>query len=136
LSERTSNAKKYKKYLDFIIVWVKSWTEEIESEEEHVESFKRFEELMGRRTTMEVMGGERHNVLDDYIAVTWIHNREKFHLHYGMDVRSMEENTTAAAYHEHSSNKKCEDSIKHHHEISKTALTLDKNSKKRNGEKR
>jgi hypothetical protein len=43
LSEKTSNEKKYKKYLDFIIGWVKSCTEEIESEEDYVESFKRFE---------------------------------------------------------------------------------------------
>jgi hypothetical protein len=34
---------------------VRSWTEEIESEEEYVESFKMFEEFMGRRTTMEVL---------------------------------------------------------------------------------
>jgi hypothetical protein len=42
LSEKTSNENKYKKYLDFTIGWVRSWTEEIESEEEYVESFKRF----------------------------------------------------------------------------------------------
>jgi hypothetical protein len=47
----------------------------------------------------------------------------------------MEENTTAAAEQEHSSNKKCEDSVKPHHGISKTALTLGKNSRKRNGER-
>jgi hypothetical protein len=64
-----SNEKKYKKYLDFIIVWLRSWTEEIESEEEYVESFKRFEEFMGRRMTMEVLGAERSKILDDYIAV-------------------------------------------------------------------
>jgi hypothetical protein len=56
LSEKTSNEKKYKKYLDFIIGWVRSWAEEIESEEEYVESFKNFEEFMGRRATMEVLG--------------------------------------------------------------------------------
>jgi hypothetical protein len=39
LSEKMSNEKKYKKYLDFIIGWARSWTEEIESEEEYVESF-------------------------------------------------------------------------------------------------
>jgi hypothetical protein len=51
LSKKTSNEKKYKKYLDFIIGWARSWTEEIESEEECVESFKRFKEFMVRRTT-------------------------------------------------------------------------------------
>jgi hypothetical protein len=44
---------------------VRSWTGEIESEEEYVESFKRFEEFIGRRTTMEVLGAERRKVLDD-----------------------------------------------------------------------
>jgi hypothetical protein len=34
LSKKKSNEKKYKKYLDFVIGWVRSWTEEIESEEE------------------------------------------------------------------------------------------------------
>jgi hypothetical protein len=29
LSEKTSNEKKYKKYLDFIIGWVRLWAEEI-----------------------------------------------------------------------------------------------------------
>jgi hypothetical protein len=53
-----------------------------------------------------------------------------------MEVRSMEDNTTAAAEHEHSSNNKCEDSVKPHHGIAKTALTLDTKSRKRNGEKR
>jgi hypothetical protein len=48
----------------------------------------------------------------------------------------MEENTMASAEHQHSSNKKCEDSVKPHHGIAKPALTLDKNSRKRNGEKR
>jgi hypothetical protein len=52
-----------------------------------------------------------------------------------MEVRSVEENTMAAAEHNHSSNNKCEDSVKPHHGIHKTALTLDKNSRKRNGEK-
>jgi hypothetical protein len=47
LSGKTSNEKKYKKYLDFIIGWVRSWTEEIESEEEYVEFVKRSEEFMG-----------------------------------------------------------------------------------------
>jgi hypothetical protein len=44
---------------------VRSWTEEIESEEEYVESFKIFEEFMGRRNTMEVLGAERLKLLDD-----------------------------------------------------------------------
>jgi hypothetical protein len=48
----------------------------------------------------------------------------------------MKENTMAAADHDHSSNNKCKDSVKHQHGISKTALTFDKNSRKRNGEKR
>jgi hypothetical protein len=48
-----------------------------------------------------------------------------------MEVRSMEENTTDADEHEHSSNNKCEDSG-----MTKTTLTLDKNSRKWNGEKR
>jgi hypothetical protein len=38
------------------------------------------------------------------------------------------------AEHEHSSNKKCEESVKPHHGISKASLTLEKNSRKRNGE--
>jgi hypothetical protein len=101
-----------------------------------VESFKRFEEFTGRRTTMEVLGGEISKVLDAYIVVTWIPNREKLQRHHGMEVRSMEENAIAADEHEHSSNNKCEDSVKTHHRIAKTALTLDKNSRKRNGEKR
>jgi hypothetical protein len=101
-----------------------------------VESFKRFEEFMGRRTTMEVLWGERRKFLDDYIAVTWIPNREKLQRHHRMEVRSMEETTTSAAEHGHSFNKKCEDSFKPHHGIAKTDLTLDKNSRKRNGEKR
>jgi RAB protein geranylgeranyltransferase component A len=90
LSGKTSNEKKYKKYLDFIIGWVRSWTEEIESEEEYVESFKRFEEFIGRRTNMEVLGCEICKVLDDYIAVTWIPNRETLQRHHRMEVRSME----------------------------------------------
>jgi hypothetical protein len=53
LSEKMFNEKKYKKYLDFIIGWVRSWIQEIESEEEYVESFKRFEEFMGRRRTID-----------------------------------------------------------------------------------
>jgi hypothetical protein len=133
LSGKTSNETKYKKYLDFIIGWVKSWTEEIKSEEEYVESFKRFEEFIGRKTTMEVLGAERFKVIDDYIAVTLIPNRETLQRHHMMEVRSIEENTIAAADHDHSSNKKCEDSVKPHHGIAKTALTLDKNSRKRNG---
>jgi hypothetical protein len=48
----------------------------------------------------------------------------------------MEENTMAAAEHENSSNKKCEESVKLCHGISKTALTLDKNSIKRDRENR
>jgi hypothetical protein len=89
LSEKTSNEKKYKKYLDFVIGWVRSWTEEIESEEEYVESFKSFQEFMGRRTIMEVLGGERRTVLYNYIAVTWIPNRGKLQRHHRMEVRSM-----------------------------------------------
>jgi hypothetical protein len=65
------------KLLEEIIGWVRSYTEEIESEEEYLESFKRFGESRGGRTTMEMMGGERGKVLDDYIAVTWIPNRGK-----------------------------------------------------------
>jgi hypothetical protein len=42
----------------------------------------------------------------------------------------------AAADHENSSNKKYEDSAKPHHGISKTALTLDNNSRKMNRENR
>jgi hypothetical protein len=84
-SEKTSNEKKYKKYIYFIIGWLRTWTEEIEEEEdEDVESFKRFEEFMGRRKTMEVLGAERRKVLDDYIAVTSIPNREKLQWHYRM----------------------------------------------------
>jgi hypothetical protein len=98
-----------------------------------VESFKIFEEFMGRRTTMEGMGAERRKFFDDYIAVTWIPNKVKLQRHQWMEVRSMEENTTAADEHEHSSNKKCEDIVKHHHGIANTALTFDKNSIKRNG---
>jgi hypothetical protein len=91
---------------------------------------------MGSRTTMEMLGGERRKVLDDYIAVTWIPRRGKLQRHHRIEVRSMEDNTMAAAEHDHSSNKKCEDSVKPHHLIAKTALTLDKNSRKSNGEKR
>jgi hypothetical protein len=123
LSEKTSNEN-----LDFIIGWARSWTEEIESEDDYVESFNKFEEFMGRRTTMEVMGVERRKVLDDYIAVIWILQR-----HHRIAVRSMEDNTTAAAEHDNSSNKKYEDSVKPHHGIAKTALTLDKNLRNRNG---
>jgi hypothetical protein len=112
---------------------VRSCTEEIESEEEYVESFKRFKEFMGRRKTMEVLGAERHKVLDDYIAVAWIPNREKLERYHRMEVRSLEENTTDAAEHEHSSNKKVEDSVKPHHGIVKPDLTLDKNSRTWNG---
>jgi hypothetical protein len=65
LSEKPSNEKEYKKCLDFIIGWVGSWTEEIKSEEEYVESFRRFAELMGGVTIMEVLGTERRKVLDD-----------------------------------------------------------------------
>jgi hypothetical protein len=101
-----------------------------------VESFKRFEEFTGGRTTMEVLGAERHKLLHNYIAVTWTPNREKLERHHRMEFRSMEENTTAAAEDDRSSNKKCEDSVKPHHRISNTALTLDNNSRKRNGEKR
>jgi hypothetical protein len=90
----------------------------------------------GLRNSRRVLGAERSKVLDDYIAVTWIPNRRKLQRHHRMEVRSMEENTTASSDHEHSSNKKCEDSVKPHHGISKTALTLDKNSRKRNGVKR
>jgi hypothetical protein len=99
-----------------------------------VESFKRFEEFMGG-ATMEVLGGKICKVIDDYIAVAWIPNREKLQRHHRMEVRSMEENTMDAAEYEHSSNKKCEDSVKPHHGIAKTPLTLGKNSRKRNGEK-
>jgi hypothetical protein len=53
-----------------------------------------------------------------------------------MEFRSMEENTTAAAENGNSYNKKCEYSVKPHRGISKTDLTLVKNSRKRNGEKR
>jgi hypothetical protein len=70
--------------------WVRSHTEEIESEEEYVESFNRFDEFMGRRTTMGVLGAERRNVRDDYITVTWISNREKNQQHHSMEFRSME----------------------------------------------
>jgi hypothetical protein len=52
-----------------------------------VESFKRFEEFIGRRTTMKVLGGERRKVIDDYIAFTWIPNREKLQLHHRMEIR-------------------------------------------------
>jgi hypothetical protein len=130
LSEKKSNEKKYKKYLDFIVGWVRSWTEEIESKEEYVESFKRFEEFTGRRTTMEVLGVERRKDLYDYIAFTWIPNRGTLQRHHRMEVRSMEEKTMASAEHNHSSKKKCEDCVKHHHGIAKT--TLDKNSRKCN----
>jgi hypothetical protein len=78
-----SNEKKYKKYLDFIIDWVRSWTEEIELEEDYVESFESFEEFMGRVTPMEVLGADIRKVLDEYIAVTWIPIREKRHRHAG-----------------------------------------------------
>jgi hypothetical protein len=88
----------------------------------------------GWGTTMEVLGDEICKVLDDYIAVIWIPNREKLQRHHRIGVRSMEVNTTAAAEYEHSSNKKFEDSVKPNHGIAKTALTLDKNSRKRNGE--
>jgi hypothetical protein len=91
---------------------------------------------MGRRTTIEVMGAERRKILNDYVTVTLISNREKLQRHHRMEVISMEENTPAVAEHEHSSKKKCEDSVKPHHGISKTALTLDKNSRNRNGENR
>jgi hypothetical protein len=47
LSGKTSNEKKYKKYLYFIIGWVRSWTKEIESEEEYVESLKGLSNLWG-----------------------------------------------------------------------------------------
>jgi hypothetical protein len=87
LSEKASNEKKYKKYLDLIIGWVRSWTEENESEEEYVESFKRFEEFMARGAILEVLGAK---VIDDYIAVTWIPNRVKLQRHHRMEVRSME----------------------------------------------
>jgi hypothetical protein len=69
---------------------VRSWTDEIELEEEYVEYFKRFEEFMGRTTTMEVLGAERRKVPDDYIAVTWIPNREKLQRHRRMEFRSIE----------------------------------------------
>jgi hypothetical protein len=99
-----------------------------------VESLKIFEEFTGRRTIMEVMGAERRKVLDYYIAVAWTPNKKKLQRPHRIEVRSMEENTTAAAEHDHSSNKKFEDSVKPNHGIAKTALTLDKNSRKRNGE--
>jgi hypothetical protein len=92
-----------------------------------VESFKRFEEFTGRRTTLEMLGAERRKDLDDYIAVTWIPNRGELYRHHMMEVRSMERKTMDAAEHEHSSNKKYENSVKPHHGIDKTALTLDKN---------
>jgi hypothetical protein len=41
-----------------------------------------------------------------------------------------------AAEHEHSSDNKCEDIVKPRHGIAKTDFRLDKNSRKRNGEKR
>jgi hypothetical protein len=88
---------------------------------------------MGRRKTMEVLRGERRKVLDDYIAVTWIPNREKLQRHHRMEVRSMEENAAYAAENDNLLNKKCEDSVKPHHGIANTALTIDKNSRKRNG---
>jgi hypothetical protein len=81
---------------------------------------------------MEVMGAERRKFLDDYITFTCIPNSEKLQLHHRMAIKSIEENTTATAEHEHSSSKKCEDSVKPHHAIAKTVLTLDKNSRKRN----
>jgi hypothetical protein len=64
-----SNEKKYMKYLDFIIGWDRSWTEDIESDEEYVESFKRFEEFMGRRTTAEVLGAERRFLQIEYVHI-------------------------------------------------------------------
>ena len=36
---------------------------------------------------MEMLGDERRKVLDDYIAVTWIPNREKLQRHHRMEVR-------------------------------------------------
>jgi hypothetical protein len=98
-----------------------------------VESLKIFEEFTGRRTIMEVMGAERRKVLDYYIAVAWTPNKKKLQRPHRIEVRSMEENTTAAAEHDHSSNKKFEDSVKPHHGITKTSLTLDKNSKREMG---
>jgi hypothetical protein len=90
LSGKNSNENKYTKYLDFIIGWVSSWNEEIESEKEYVESFKRFEELIGRRRTTEVLWAERCKVLDDYISVTWIPNRGKLQRPHILEVISME----------------------------------------------
>jgi hypothetical protein len=75
-----------------------------------VESFKRFEEFTGKKTTMEVLGAERYKALDDYIGFT--------------------------AEHAHSSNKKSEENVKPHHGIARTALTLDNNSRKRNSKKK
>jgi hypothetical protein len=57
-----------------------------------------FEEFMGGGI-MEVLGAEIRKVIDDYIAVTWIPNRVKIQRHHRMEVRSMEENTLAAAEH-------------------------------------
>jgi hypothetical protein len=113
-----------------------SWTEEIESDEKDVQSFKRFKEFVDRSMIIEVMGAERRKILDDYIAVTWIPNKIKLQRHHRMAVRSMEKNTMSAAEHGHSSNNKCEDSIKLLHGIYKTALTLAKNSIKWKEEKR
>jgi hypothetical protein len=102
-------------------------------DEEYVESFKRFEEFMGRSMAMEVIGAEIYKVIDDYIVVNWIPNMGGLQRHNRMEVRSMEENKTAAAEHEHSSNKKCEDSVKPYRGISKKALILNNNSRNRNG---
>jgi hypothetical protein len=54
-----------------------------------MESFKTFDKFMGRRKTMVVLGAERRKVLDDYIAFTWIPNREKLQRHRMMEVKSM-----------------------------------------------
>jgi hypothetical protein len=40
-----------------------------------VKSFKRFEEFMGRKTSMKVLVAERHYILDDYISVAWVPDR-------------------------------------------------------------
>jgi hypothetical protein len=61
---------------------------------------------------------------------------EKNQRHFRLEVRAMEENKMAAAEHDNFSNKKCEDSVKPHNGISKTALTFDNNSRKGNRVKR
>jgi hypothetical protein len=57
LSKKTSNKKKNKISLYFIMGWVSSQTEEIKYEEEYVEKLEQCEEFMGSRNTMEVLKG-------------------------------------------------------------------------------